>query len=88
MTVLLGPYLLSALWNSGVSAFQGLLMYINISKIRLGLYAASELQWMSVFQGCPQGRVALYAQVAYQKDTTMHVWSYMYNSPIISRIQL
>ena len=30
VTVSLGPYLLSALQNSGVPAFQGLLMYVNI----------------------------------------------------------
>ena len=34
-------------------------MCANIRRILLGLQAMSALQWMSVFQGCPQGGVVL-----------------------------
>ena len=42
----------------GVSLFHGLFLYI--CKICSGLHPVSALQWMSVFQGCPQGEVLLY----------------------------
>ena len=41
----------------GVSLFLGL---FNIHKILLGQHAVSALQWMSLVQECPQGRVPLY----------------------------
>ena len=41
----------------GVSLFQGL-FYIH--KMRLGPHKVSALQWMSIFQGCPQGEVPRY----------------------------
>ena len=41
----------------GVSSFQGL-FYIH--KTCLGPHTVSTLQWMSIFQGCPQGGVPLY----------------------------
>ena len=41
----------------GLSLFQGLFC---THKICSGMHAVSTLQWMSAFQGCPQGRVPLY----------------------------
>ena len=41
----------------GVSLFQGL---FYMRKIRSGPHTVSALQRMSIFQGCPQGRVPLY----------------------------
>ena len=43
----------------GVSLFEGL---FNIHKILLGPRAVSALQWMSIFQWCPQGGVPLYTK--------------------------
>ena len=49
----------------GLSVFQGL-FYMH--KIHSGLHTVSELQWMSVFQGCPQGGVLLYTEKGYVYD--------------------
>ena len=42
---------------SEVSWFQGL---FSIRKIHSGPHTVSALQWMSIFQGCPQGGIPLY----------------------------
>ena len=40
----------------GLALFQCLFI---INKIRLGLHAVPTVQWMSLFQGCPQGVLSL-----------------------------
>ena len=51
----------------GVSLFKGLLY---ICKMHSGAHALSVLEWMSVSQGCPQGRFphALYHGGAFQEE--------------------
>ena len=59
-TISLGPYLLSALRNSGVSAFQGLLTYV-IYVDTFGTARNVRIKAdVRIFQGCPQGGVPLY----------------------------
>ena len=44
----------------GVALYQGL---FSMHKIHSGPRAVSALQWMSAFQGCPQGRIPLYLHI-------------------------
>ena len=78
MTVSLGPYLLSTLWNSEVSSFQGFLIYINIRKMRSGLHVVFALQWMFVFQGVRKVRLhcmCLYVSFEFSVKHRANNWS-------------
>ena len=58
MQTSLGPTQCASI--GGVSLFQGL---FNIHNVHSGMHAVSALQWISLFQGCPQGGVPLYEQI-------------------------
>ena len=58
---------LSAIWNNGVSAFQGEVYTSRIGPI-VGALESVHIIEVSAFQGCPQGGVPLYVQMRYSRN--------------------